>query len=356
MPARTHAFRLRAAVLSIGAAAGTAVVQAQATPAASAVADIAPVVDADYARPHQRLDIGGGRRLNLFCSGSGTATATVIFEGGTGEAAWEWLAVHPAVARVTRACVYDRAGYGFSDAPARPGTAANAVDDLHALLAAAHIGAPLVLVGHSYGGQVAQLYAYTYPREVGGLVLVDTDHEDAASRGDKATGGKLAPLKAQMTAYFEGCRGAARTGLREGTEAFENCVGDAAERARWGTALWPAVEASRTRLATYDTIASERDNEDGASASALRAARRPFGDLPLVYLTRGVSPYATPGQPQSAGNKAFEDDVLKSHDEIVALSTRGVDYVVPGSGHDIHVEKPQAVIDAVLAVVAQQGR
>ena len=103
-----------------------------------------------------------------------------------------------------------------------------------------------------------------------------------------------------------------------------------------------------------DAIGSERDNEDGATAAQLRAARKSFGDLPLVYLTRGVSPFMIPGKPQSAINKAYEDEMLKSHQEITALSTRGVDFVVPGADHDIHLEKPHAVIDAVLAVIAMQ--
>jgi pimeloyl-ACP methyl ester carboxylesterase len=307
---------------------------------------------ADYAVAHERVDVGHGRRLNLYCRGD--HGPTVVFDAGTGEQSWDWRYVQPTVGRYARACVYDRAGYGFSDPAVRAGTAANAVEDLHALIRAAHLPTPVVLVGHSYGGLVSQLYAYTYPGDAGGLVLVDTYHEDATARGDRLLNGKISELHKEMTAYFDACRGAAKLGLHEGDKEWSDCVGD--ESAVYGPVLWPVVREHRRSLAVFDAIASERDNEEGATATELRDARRSFGDLPLVYLTRGVSPYLQPGKPQSLLNKAYEDEMLKSHDEIAALSSRGVNYVVPDAGHDIHLEKPRAVIDAVLAVVAMQDR
>lgn len=342
--------------VAVATALAAALAGANATHAASAQSPATPasppaITAADYAQPHQRVDVDHGRRLNLFCAGAGAGAPTVVFEAGMGNAGWDWAMVHPAVAQHTRACVYDRAGLGFSDPATRAGTSEHQVDDLHRLLAAAGVSGPLVLVGHSHGGRVAQLYAYTYPGEVAGLVIVDSDHEDALARGNRITEGKYGQVDQQERDALAHCVKAARDGFKN-AEAAQACLPD--EQALYGPVLSKAVRQSHERLAFWDAVQSEQDHYDSDSAAQLRAARKPLGERPLVYLTRGVSPFAPPDRPQSAMNKAFEDDVLQSHEEIARLSTHGVNYVVPGAGHNIPQERPQAVIDAVLAVLGLQ--
>jgi pimeloyl-ACP methyl ester carboxylesterase len=80
------------------------------------------------------------------------------------------------VAATSRVCSYNRAGIGGSDPAPTPRTAGDAVTDLHALLGAADLEPPYVLVGFSFGGLVTQLFASTYPKETAGLVLVDSNH------------------------------------------------------------------------------------------------------------------------------------------------------------------------------------
>src|SRR5687767_9865804 len=128
-----------------------------------------------------RVDIGG---RSLFISCTGTGTPTVVLEAGSGNTADTWVSVQPEVARFTRVCSYDRAGLGQSDpAPTGVRTVQDSVDDLHALLGAAAISGPVVLVGHSLGGLIVRLYASQYPDEVAGAVLVDGMPPDLPASG-----------------------------------------------------------------------------------------------------------------------------------------------------------------------------
>jgi pimeloyl-ACP methyl ester carboxylesterase len=122
------------------------------------------------------VDIGG-RHLNLECQGTGTPVVVFVAGlGDSGEAAWR--GVWGAVARSTRACIYDRAGLGRSDPGPTPASYQGAADDLRALLRAGHVPGPYLLVGHSLGGLLARLYAHGHPVEVAGVVLVDATPVD----------------------------------------------------------------------------------------------------------------------------------------------------------------------------------
>ena len=83
-----------------------------------------------------------------------------------------WIA--PAVAASTKVCVYDRAGRGWSEPAAAPQDGLATAAALHTLLARAHVGGPYVLVGHSTGGVYMQIFAATYPGQVAGMVLLDS--------------------------------------------------------------------------------------------------------------------------------------------------------------------------------------
>jgi pimeloyl-ACP methyl ester carboxylesterase len=320
-------------------------------PSAFAAASAQPDAGSAFAVPHQLVDIGGGRKMNIYCSGKGATT--VVFDSSSGDAGWSWFRVQPAVAKHTRACVYDRAGLGFSDPAKRPNTSENVVEDLHKLLAAAGEKAPYILVGNSLGGANVQVYTYRYPKEVKGLVLVEAQHEDETRRLNKITKGKIKEIYAMVSGQNKYCLAAAEKGFQAGSEEQTNCVDNEAEIAKvFGPKLASVISASsakpsfwRANVAEYDSI--------GVSDEQLRKLRRPFGDLPIVVLTRGVSPYAVPGQPQSAMNKATEDENFAVQKEYLKLTTRGTQRVVPGAGHVIHTEKPQAVVDAVLEVLKQ---
>lgn len=332
----------RLTLLALAASATSCAVAAAASSAAELRA---------FAQPQQLIDVGG-RKMNLYCSGSvtTTATATVIFDAPSGDAGWAWYRVQPKVARHARACVFDRAGLGFSDPAARPNTAENVVEDLHQLLANAGIRPPYVMVGNSLGGANVQLYAYRYPADVRGLVLVEPQHEEETTRLDKVTGGKIGQMYAMVSEHNKSCMALAEQGKLAGGAQQQECIGD--PPAMFGPVLGRAIQ-SREILPTYWRATVEEYDAIPTSDGQLKAARRSFGDLPMVVLTRGVSPFAIPGKPQSAMNKATEDENYAIQKEVANLSSRGKQRVVAGAGHGIQAEKPQAVVDAVLEVLRQ---
>jgi len=144
----------------------------------------------------ENVSIGPGRTIHLECKGTGGPTVVLIAGGFNSGAIWSMPydfahpgpTVYPEVSKLTRVCAYDRPGtaspapnnqisVGTSTPVPQPTTPVNGVSDLHALLSAANVGGPYVLVAHSYGGLIARLYASTYPNQVAGLVLIDTPTE-----------------------------------------------------------------------------------------------------------------------------------------------------------------------------------
>lgn len=133
---------------------------------------IATVTDQrTYPAPGQLVDVGG-YKLHIYCTGEGSPT--VILDAVGGGSSTQWALIQPEIAVTARVCAYDRAGFGWSELGPEPRDAHQQVRELHTLLANADVTGPYVLVGHSYGGRLARVYAAQHPDEVEGLVLVNT--------------------------------------------------------------------------------------------------------------------------------------------------------------------------------------
>lgn len=347
---RFHALPHAALLSACLAIAGTAAAQS-----ALPIAD----VEAAYVHPHDRIEVEPGRRMNLHCIGAGSPV--VVFESGLSDWSSTWALIQPAVATRTRACSYDRPGMGYSDPSPRLPTPENAVRDLHALLARAGIRGPLLLVGHSLGGFYMKLYAATHPGDVAGMVLVDPSEERLwprvgpelvprfgealvrAAEADDAAG------IAEAAAHFQACAEAARKAPLEGA-MYARCSDP--PRAQLGE----LVNAERRRLqpsAVYQAAqAGEFVHSMFASDAAAdaRYARLfggpyPLGDRPLIVLTHSLWDMTPP-----FGETGWMS-WLAAHRRTAALSARGEQRTVPMSRHNIQVEQPQAVIDAVGEVL-----
>lgn len=119
-------------------------------------------------------------RVHALLQGEGVPT--VVFDAPVGASSLGWALVQPEVVKFTSTLAYDRAGYGWSEPGPRPQSSGRIVGELHELLEQSHLPKPYILVGASLGGCNARLYAFRYPREVAGLVLVDSAHEEQFNR------------------------------------------------------------------------------------------------------------------------------------------------------------------------------
>jgi pimeloyl-ACP methyl ester carboxylesterase len=122
------------------------------------------------------FDVGGGRNLYLHCEGSGSPT--VVYLHGHGGPSSNAGGIPSLLRDDYRVCVYDRANVGRSDPAPGPLTPADAVEDLHTLLDVAEVPGPYVLLGASFGGDIAFFYAATHPDDLVGLVFLDPDVPD----------------------------------------------------------------------------------------------------------------------------------------------------------------------------------
>lgn len=112
-----------------------------------------------------------GAQMHVHCAGHGDSTVLLI-AGFTNDRG-AFSSVEEELASSARVCSYDRYGTGTSDAPPTAQTFASQARDLHELLVTVDEGGPYVVVGHSFGGDVAITFASLFPSDVHGLLLLD---------------------------------------------------------------------------------------------------------------------------------------------------------------------------------------
>jgi pimeloyl-ACP methyl ester carboxylesterase len=226
-------------------------------------------------------------------------------------------------------------------------------------LAAAHIAPPYILVGHSYGGMNVRLYKDYYPSEVVGMVLVDPSHEDWVHRVWALNPHQ--PTYEQLVAdSFEPmwrdereCVRVATAGFIKGSEPYQKCISD--PDPSLSDAINAAYLKTHLSLGYQQAQLTEDENLHFASSDQLRAARIWYGDMPLIVLAAGDRPKLRKDETQ-AHRDAVNRLWYVLFDELAALSTRGVNRVVPNTGHDIPMTQPGAVSGAILEVMDEASK
>lgn len=292
---------------------------------------IATRVEAHRSPEAGRLVDVGGHRLKINCTGKGSPT--VVLEAGLGDVSVEWNHVQPEIARFSRVCSYDRAGYGGSEAGPMPRTSAQIAQELHALLQHAGEAPPYLLVGSSFGGYSVRVFNGEYPDQVVGIVLADATQED---QYELLPAGWGRIYESMLNRYQKQARwapvfidlGVARLTLR-----LEGDLGG-------DSYLILQSKYVRARASELEMIKT--------SAQQARFAGH-IADKPLIVLTGGEN--SDPILSNGLSKQDFDDFHRIWVDELQArlahLSTKGKQIVVPDSGHDIPNDRPDAVVNAV---------
>ncbi|MCL6708941.1 alpha/beta hydrolase [Pseudomonas sp. R2.Fl] len=290
-----------------------------------------------YPPPGRLIDVGG-RNIHLDCRGQGSPA--VIFEAGLDSyGTLSWAKVHDSVARVTRACAYDRAGIMWSEPKSTPQHADTVAEDLQAVLVEAGEKGPFILVGHSIGGPYSMAYTRKFGDQVAGLVFVDASHPDQVARFVEVANAPLdSTSEAMQIASNLAWTGIIR--LMATADGAHDVPVHVTEKAK---------AFISTSLAA---VVSENSNVDRTLREA--GGLRTLGDRPLVVLT-AMAPLSNDAL--KAENMSRHDDTRrrgvwrKLHEDESSWSTRSRHQLLADSGHYIQFARPDVVVAAILEVV-----
>ncbi|HET8547039.1 MAG TPA: alpha/beta hydrolase, partial [Bryobacteraceae bacterium] len=301
-------------------------------------------LDARRYGPPGRLISVGGQRMHIVSAGEGRPT--VVFESGIAASSINWDRVRREIAGFARVCVYDRAGYAWSDRPRTPRTPETLVSELRELLHAAREEPPYILVGHSFGGLITQLYARMHPDEVASLVLVDpallvewsdpsADRQALLARGVRlarrgAWLGRIGFVRLALTLASAGARRVPRTMAAvsggRGASAIDRIIG---ELRKLPPELLPVIRAHWSRAEPFIAMAEH------------------FAMLPAMCsaLARRTQPAAIPVAVISGAH--LSADQCAEHEAIARASAAGRHIIAERGGHWVHLDAPEIVVAAV---------
>lgn len=286
-----------------------------------------------YPAPGRLIDVGG-HRLHVHCTGQGEPV--VVMEAGMTGWSTDWVLVQPEIAKTTRVCTYDRAGYGWSETGPQPRDSRQVATELHTLLAKAGIDDNIILVGHSLGGLFAQYYARTYTRQITGLVLIDSVHPEQSMRMKQSVREEYEVNLQRLTLLSRilAPAGILRLAHQSETVIADKLPGEYRKMVRSVGYQSKAYQALHAEMAAFQQSQSEvRDAE-------------PLPNIPFVVLSSGTVQGFPPG---------FSGDYMKHFwDEL--QSELGKQATIPQiiahrSGHYIHIDEPGLVVESILGIV-----
>lgn len=262
--------------------------------------------------PEQMVSVGR-HRLQMRLEGKGAPA--VVIDAGITDGIEKLKPLQDRLAGHTQVLTYDRAGYGGSEPGPLPRDCGREADELKALLEAASVPGPYVLVGHSLGGLNVQVFAAKYPKDVAGIVLLDPPPLSFLLKKDYV---ELGAMAERMTSEWQGIADAG--------------VGSADARKKRETDF-------------YWMIASEHREMFGESAR-LAAEIPSFGNTPLLVIAAGM-----PNARFGAIAEEYQNYWIAQSLALSRKSTNGRFIIAERCTHYIYVDDPDLVVDNIISVV-----
>ena len=292
---------------------------------------------AHHPAPGQTYNVDG-RKMYMECTGSGSPT--IVLDAGLGHDSVIWAKVQPALAKTTRVCAYDRAGFGLSEARPAPRDADHIAAELHGLLIQANVARPIVLMGHSIAGIYMRDYAARYPEDLAGLVFVDGS----------------TPLQQDNPAF----KAAAGTGLPPwyilmlGKAAFLAGIPRLTGRCSSHT---PGPDDQAAQLQAEDFcelhVNSSISEVRSMEQSGLETVHSgPYGDLPILIFSHDP---AKSMPTEDAAQKKVDAVWSQMQEDIKKLSTRSRRIIAKNSGHYVQTDRAD-LIDKEVPLFIEQIR
>lgn len=307
-----------------------------------------------FGAPGRLAPVGGGHRLHYRCEGAGSPS--VVLEAGIAASSLTWSRVQPAIARETRVCSYDRAGLAWSEGTSNRRSIDALVHELRMLLTHAAIPPPYVLVAHSFGALIIRAFARAHPADVAGLVFVDPLHpgewcDPSPNQRNMLRGGIFLSHVGALLARLGLVRlllamlsGGATAAPRQVSRMFGRKVAALLDRMvgevqKLPPEVLPFVQAHWSHPKAFRGMSQHLAAMPSCSADLARGTDT-FGDIPVVVLSAG----------------ARDPRWLAEDAALARASSNGRHLISPGSGHWIHLDDPDLVINAIRDAIASRRK
>ncbi len=307
----------------------------------------------NYPPPGILVD-NGGYNIHLLVDGNHSNAPTIVFFHGAGDIALHWNLVVPEVGKFANAVAIDQNGEGWSEHG--HGMALNQqVFDSYQALKNAELNAPYIVVGHSLGGIIANLFAKEYKNEVAGVVMVDATHPDVVLKIFNRDTKEMEWKKMRLTAN-ESIPEIVKTPLRSELE-----IKSFQPRRDFGDQLDKFSDRDKEM---FNWIYNERPwtyvsgQGNAYEAEVMQNMFENYedyrlGDLPLLVITGG-------DKSEPEGDEFWSSDALMAHSDslqkdLLNLSTNSRHLIAHKSGHQIHIDEPELIVEAIKEMLHELG-